>query len=185
MVVVGLLLVGCCGPLFAQAPFRTGTFDLGFYADESRLLDCVNGAPGARFDLYLWAWVPPDTGTAYITVRLELPAGLDPSARPVFHPLVSEVVIVDYPDDSVEWTMVFDDCPTGWIEVYRQAYVIQSSNPRNIRILGQHSMIRDCEFVLQDVVVLNNLAVNDPECETMAGALATWGVVKAVYGRTR
>ncbi|MFH1843041.1 MAG: hypothetical protein ABIF77_07510, partial [bacterium] len=73
----------------------------------------------------------------------------------------------------------------GWIEVYRQAVVIQDSDPSNIRILGQHSMIRDCEFVLQDVAVINDLAVNDPECGTMVGAAATWGAVKSVYGGGR
>jgi len=178
---VHLLLVFCWSIANAQPPPNPGAFCAGVYADESRTLDCVNGLPGASFVLYLWAWVPPDTGLAYITLRFDLPANLDLTARPTFHDQVTGVIIADYPDGTVEWTMLVVDCPTGWIRVFTQACVISDAEPAAITIIGQHSMMRDCEFVLNDIEVLNALTVNDPDCEMTALEKATWGAVKRLW----
>jgi hypothetical protein len=50
-----------------------------------------------------------------------------------------------------------------------------------IGIRGVHSMVRDCTFVLNDVIVLNELTVNDPDCPTVPTAGNTWGRLKIMY----
>jgi hypothetical protein len=42
-------------------------------------------------------------------------------------------------------------------------------------------MMRDCDFVLNDIAVLNELTVNEPGCATVSVEGVNWGRVKALY----
>jgi hypothetical protein len=50
-----------------------------------------------------------------------------------------------------------------------------------IGIHGVHSMVRDCTFVLNDVIVLNVLTINDPDCPMVPTVGNTWGSMKSMY----
>lgn len=167
----------------AAAPGTAATdgFRVGIYADQERTLTCVNGAPGAGFHQHVWAWVPPDTGLAYLTLRFRFPAVLDLTARPALHPQVADLIISEYPPDTTEWNLVLTGCPDDWILVLSQWCVITGDAEGAITILAPHSMARDCRFDLHDLEVLNNLAVNDPACETTDAGAATWSAVKSCY----
>jgi hypothetical protein len=106
---------------------------------------------------------------------------LDLSAHAVFNPLVVYFIVTDYPGGTVEWNMILADCPSGWIRVFEQQCTLLDDQPSEIRILAAHSMMRDCQFVLNDLTVLNNLRLNDPGCDFVANPTTTWGTVKSSF----
>jgi hypothetical protein len=176
-----LMLGGCLGMALAQPPSDPSLFQAGLFGDDDRTVTCNSGQPCAVFSQKLWAWVPDDLGLAYITLRFDFPDNLDLSAHPTFHPLVSGIIITRYPGGTVEWNMIFSDCPSGWILVFEQPCVLLDDQPAKIGILDGSSMVRDCEFVLNGLVVLNNFGLNDPGCATVPTRTTTWGGVKSLY----
>ncbi len=187
MKIATLILLVCmlCGGASAQLPPRSDEFFAGVYADESRVMGCISGPAGSRFEMFVWAWVPLDAGLTYVTLRFDFPLNLALDGRAVFNDLVTEVIVVDYEDGTVEWTMLFSECPSGWIEIFRQECVILDASRSEVGIAGDHSMIRDCDFVLNDLEVLNDLAVNDPGCVFVPVDAAAWGAVKSIFRRNR
>ena len=166
---------------FAQEPPRPDLFHAGVWGDDARTVTCVSGQAGGAFEQVVWAWVPDDLGLSYITLRFDLPLNLDLSARAVYNDLVVDVIISDYSDGTVEWNMLFSGCPSGWVRVFSQECVLLDGEPSLIGIHGVHSMMRDCTFVLNDLVVLNELVVNDPDCATVPAFATPWGSVKILY----
>jgi hypothetical protein len=176
-----VLLLAACGSSPAAEPLSVDEFTVGVYGDDSRLVTCVSGPPGSTFEQVIWAWVPDELGLAYITLRFEFPENLDLSRRPVFHDLVTNVIYTDYSQGTVEWNMIFDECPSGWVKVFAQEFVLLDDQLCRIGIRGANSMLRDCSFVLNDVIVLNQLAVNDPDCPTVSAVTVTWSGLKSMY----
>jgi len=176
-----LMLVGCLGMAPAQPPPDPDLFQAGIYGDDARAVTCISGQAGATFPQKLWAWVPDDLGLAYITLRLDFPDNLDLSAHPAFHPAVSGIIITRYPGGTVEWNLILTGCPSGWILVFEQPCTLLDGQPAEISILDGASMMRDCGFVLNGLVGLNNFSVNDPGCATVPTIATTWGAVKSLY----
>jgi hypothetical protein len=168
------LTLACSGSL-AQDPPHPDRFAAGLYADDARAVTCVTGTAGAAFSQVLWAWAPPDLGLRYLTLRFAFPANLEHAGRPVFHDQVTDVIITDYVDGTVEWNLVFTDCPSGWIRVFVQECVLLDDQPARIGIHAADSMARDCTFALNDLDVLNELLLNDPGCPTVPAATVSWG----------
>jgi hypothetical protein len=165
----------------AQDPLDPNLFQAGVYGDHDRTVTCISGQSGATFEQVGWAWIPDDLGAAYITLRFEFPANLDFSAHPIFHDLVVDVLVRDYPGSTVEWRMLFEGCPSGWIKVFSQQCILLDDQPSEIRIFGENSMVRDCDFILNDLSVLNNLSLNDPDCQTVSVEVSTWGWIKSIF----
>ena len=174
-----------CGGASAQLPQRQDEFFAGVYADESRAMYCISGPTGSRFEMFVWAWVPLEAGLTYVTLRFDFPSNLALDGRAVFNDLVTDVIVVDYEDGTVEWTMLFSECPSGWIELFRQGCVILDESRSEVRIEGDHSMMRDCSFTLNGLEVLNNLAVNDPGCMFVPVDAVAWGALKSIFRRNR
>ncbi|MFT5232504.1 MAG: hypothetical protein ACI9UK_000384 [Candidatus Krumholzibacteriia bacterium] len=167
---------------FAVPAFAQTEFQVGLYADDARSITCVTGSAGDQFEQILWAYVPEDLALTYLTVRFRFPENLDLSARPNFNDQIGTVLYTDYVMNTVEWNMIFSGCPTGWVKVFSQPCVLQNSQPARIEILGQNSLTRDCAFFeLNDLVVLNELEVNNPECTAVSARPHRWGTVKAAY----
>lgn len=181
--VSALLAIVLLGLLLTSAtPAHATLLQVGVYADEARTIDCVDGPLGGSFEQTVWAWVPRDRGLIYVTLRFDFPDGLDRSARPVFHESIDDLIVTDYADGTTEWNMILDgSCPGGWVQLFRQRCVIESTQRMRIGIRGQHSMIRACDFVLEDVVVVSELEVNDPACETVPRASEQWGALKGRF----
>ena len=144
-------------------------------------MSCVSGPAGSSFDMFAWGWVPPGEGLTYVTLRFDFPGNLDMTGRPAFNDLVIDVILVDYDDGTAEWTMLFSECPSGWIELFRQKAVILDTSRSDILIVGDNSMMRDCGFVLNDIEVLAQLAVNDPDCTFVPVETGSWGAVKSLF----
>jgi hypothetical protein len=182
MRLLGLVLViAGAFPVFAQPPLNPNLFQVGIYADEAHTVTCVVGEPGATFEQSLWAWVPQELGLAYITIRFRFPTNLDLTSRPLFHELVSDVIFSDYVENTVEWNMLLTECPSGWVRIFRQECALLDGEPSRIGILADDSMMRDCDFVLNDIAVLNELTVNDPGCGLVGVQAVSWGRVKSLY----
>jgi hypothetical protein len=45
-------------------------------------------------------------------------------ARPVFNPLVVQFIPADYTDGTQEWNMVFEQCPSGWVQVFTRQWMV-------------------------------------------------------------
>jgi len=179
-VLFALLLTGSGSDSPAEMRADPG-FLVGIYGDENRSVTCVTGPAGATFEQVAWAYVPNALGLASVTLRFDFPANVERSTRPVFHDLVTQVIYTDFADGTDEWNMLFVDCPSGWIQVFSQECVLLDDQPSAIQILGDHSLARDCPFVLHDVEVVNQLALNDPDCPNVPSAALTWGRLKSVY----
>ena len=91
------------------------------------------------------------------------------------------MIYTDFVDGTSEWNMTFVGCPSGWIRVFTQECVLLDDQPSRIGILGGRSMVRDCTFVLNAVTVLNEIEVNDPDCETVPVAARSWGGIKSTF----
>jgi len=180
-IIMIVLLLAAFGSAPAVEPLSVNEFTVGVYGDDARAVTCVSGPPGSIFQQVIWAWVPDELGLAYLTLRFEFPENLDLSRRPVFHDLVTNVIYTDYSEGTVEWNMIFDECPSGWIKVFSQEFVVLDDQFCRIGIRGANSMLRDCTFVLNDIIVLNELAVNDPDCPTVSAVATTWSGVKSIY----
>jgi hypothetical protein len=166
----------------AQPPADPAQYQAGVFGDESRAVSCVSGPPGADFQEEVWAWMPGDPGLAYVTLRFTHPPQIDTSARPIFHDLVTRVIVTEFADGTSEWNLVMTGCPIGWINLFSRRCVILEETPCRIGIRGMHSMMRDCGFILhQPVEVLGELMVNEPGCETVPGGSRAWGALKASY----
>ncbi len=177
-----LVLVLGSASTFAQNPDVRELFQVGSYADDARTITCVSGEAGATFEHMVWAYVPDDLGLAYITLRFDFPANLDLATyRPDFNDLVADVIITDFAGGSVEWNMIFTECPSGWVKVFTHEIVILDGELSRIEILSANSMLRDCTFILNDLNVLNELVVNDPDCPTVPTTATTWSDVKSLY----
>jgi hypothetical protein len=174
-----------CGTLSAQAPPRPDEFFAGIYADGSREMDCISGPAGASFDIFAIGWVPLEAGLNYVTLRIDFPANIELSGRPALNDLITELIVIDYDDGTSEWTMLFSQCPSGWIELFSQKTVILDPSGSDVTIVGDDSMIRDCDFILNGLGVLGGLAVNDPACEFVSVENTGWGAVKSIFRQYR
>jgi hypothetical protein len=130
---------------------------------------------------HVWAWIPEDTGLVYITLRFDFPPNLNLTSRPTFHELLTELVVSEYSDGTTEWNMLFVECPSGWLEIFTRTCVIIDRHPAVIRIAGEHSMVRDCGFILNDIEVLSDLRINDSECDQISSRGVTWGGMKELF----
>jgi len=174
--VLCLLLAGSAAR--AQAP---RDYSVGLWGDDARTVTCVTGAAGDVVPVEGWAWSPGEQGLRYVTLRLAIPADVEPVGRPVFHPLVTDVVITPYVDGTVEWNMLLTDCPPGWVRVFTQDYRLLDTAPSVLAIHGANSWIRDCTFALNEPEVLNDLGINDPGCGSVPAAPVAWGALHAGY----
>ena len=77
--------------------------------------------------------------------------------------------------------MLLTECPSGWVRIFRQECAILDGEPSRSGILADDSMMRDCDFVLNDIAVLNELTVNDPGCGLVGVQAVSWGRVKSLY----
>jgi len=175
------LLVFSTGQGFARQPLNSHLFQVGDYADEERTITCISGSAGAVFERHVWAWIPDNLGLAYITLRFDFPVNIDFSHHPVFHDRVIDVIYTEFTGGTAEWNMIVADCPSGWINVFTQECEFLNSAPSTIGLLGQFSMMRDCTFILNDVVVLNELVLNDPGCTTVPVVEVYWDGLKSCY----
>lgn len=176
------------GPARAQAPPHPDLFQVGVYADMSHSLTCFSGAAGDSFEQVVWAWVPDSLGLAYITLRFDFPDNVAFGPRPLFNDLVSNLIITLYNDGSSEWNLIIDDCPSGWVWILTREGVLLDDRPSCIAIQQDHSMMRDCTFILNDLTVLDELALNDPACGSVPDRDLAWGAAKCLYrwpGRPR
>jgi hypothetical protein len=178
MVIFLLILTG--GPATVQS-LDNSNFLVGLYADEARSIACVTGGPGTVFEQVAWVYVPNELGLAYVTFRFDFPENLDRTRRPVFNELVSHTIFTDFPDGTVEWNMLFDDCPSGWIQVFSQECVLLDSQLSWIEIVGALSLARDCDFILNGVHAISDLSLNDPECPQVSAVAMTWSSMKTMY----
>ncbi len=174
-----LLLLPASG--LAESPKTEDVFQAGIYTDDSRTMSCISGPAGTEFEFSVWAWVPEDLGTAYITLRFGFPENVGWVDHPVFSDLVGNVIYTDYVGGTVEWNMLMLDCPSGWIKVFTRQAEILDTEISTIRILSEFSMVRDCNFVLNDLVVLEEFALNDPACTNVPVAQTSWDSVKSQY----
>ena len=180
MAMIMLLLVLRVGPAAAR-PLANYTFLVALYADQSRSVTCVSGPPGTFFEQVAWVFVPNELGLAYVTFRFDFPENLDRTRRPVFNDLVLDTVFTDFPDGTVEWNMLFGGCPSGWIQVFSQECVILDSQISRIRIVGDRSLARDCNFALNGVFAISDLSLNDPECQQVSTVPMIWSSLKSMY----
>lgn len=180
-IVMIVLLLSGLGHAFAADRSPMNWFQAGIFGDDARVVTCVSGPPGSTSEQVVWVWVPDELGLAYVTLRFAFPENLDLSSRPVFHDLVTNVILTDYVDGTVEWNMLFDECPSGWVKIFSQEFVLLDDLPSRIEIHGVDSMVRDCTFVLNDVTVLNELTVNDPGCPPVSTANMIWSSLKSMY----
>jgi len=185
--ITSLILLICvlCGGASAQLPPRPDEFFAGVYADEARTMNCISGPAGSSFDIFVWGWGPLGEGLTYATLRFDFPENIDMTGRAVFNDLVIDVIIVEYDDDTVEWTMLFSECPSGWIELFRQKTVILDDSISEVGIVQRNSMMRDCGFVLNGIEVLGRLAINDPGCAFVPVETDSWGAVKNLFRQYR
>ncbi len=176
-----LLLVFMFSDTIAREPAQPDLFQAGIYGDFDRNVTCISGQPGAVFEQVAWAWVPGELGLAYITLRFEFPDNVDFTIRPVFNDLVLDCIVTEFVGGTVEWNMIVDECPSGWIPVFFQQCTLLDDQQSTIRIHGEHSMMRDCNFILNDLSVSNNLSLNDPDCMNVSTEISTWGRIKSIY----
>ena len=174
-----------CGSAAAQAPPGPDGFYAGIYADRSRTIDCISVPAGSSFDIFAIGWVPLGEGLTYVTLRFDFPANIELSGRPELNSLITELIVVDYDDGTSEWTMLFSECPSGWIELFSQNTVILDTSGSDVIIDGDNSMMRDCDFVLNDLDVLGSLALNDPGCAFVPVDYSGWGAIKSIFRQYR
>lgn len=179
--VVVLLLALTAGPAGGGEAAPASLFQVGIYGDDARQVACVAGPAGALLRQVAWAWVPGDLGLAYVTLRLDVPPNLEPRGHPAFDAAVTRWIVADYPDGTVEWTLLFAGCPSGWIRLWSQEFAPLDAQPARFGIRAEYSMIRDCAFVLNEVDVVNELTVNDPRCGRVPASGPTWGSLKRRY----
>jgi len=180
MAMIMLFLILRVGPAAAR-PLANGTFLVALYADQSRSITCVSGPPGTTFEQVAWVYVPNDLGLAYVTFRFDFPENVDRTRRPVFNDLVLDAIFTDFSDGTVEWNMLFGGCPSGWIQVFSQECVLLDSQPSRIRIVGDRSLARDCNFTLNGVSAISDLSLNDPECMQVSTVSMIWSRVKTMF----
>ena len=168
----------------AGTPSGAHAFRAGVYSDDPGDSTQVCEAAGSTFDQVVWVWVPADLGLVYVTLRFEFPANLGRHSDPRFHDQLIQVIYTDYPDGTVEWNMVLDACPSGWIRIFSQTLELLDGEPSKIGINGADSWIRDCDFVLHRVDVTNELAINDPDCAGVSLVGPSWGMIKTRFERT-
>ncbi|MBN2072131.1 MAG: hypothetical protein JW814_11810 [Candidatus Krumholzibacteriota bacterium] len=176
------ILMILAGGSRAQLPPNPSEFYVGTWADEAHLESVVCGDTGTVFQLYTMAWIPSGSGLNYITLRFDFPGCLDGSARPVFSEYYLKLIVVDYGTGGTEWTVLFDQCPSGWVLVFRQDIMIIDPDQCGVIIAGEHSLARDCDFVLRDLTVLNDLSINGPGCDPTPTGNGTWGRIKCLMG---
>lgn len=176
-----ILLMAGTGPSAPPESAHTPVFLVGLFGAEGREATSFCGPPAATFEQTAWVFVPNDLGLAYVTLRLDFPSNIELAPRTVFHELVSQVIYTDYPLGTVEWNMVFNDCPSGWIRIFSQDITLLDDQPSRIGLLGQHSLARDCNFLLHGVTVSHELEVNEPGCEVVQESGLTWGALKSRF----
>jgi hypothetical protein len=162
----------------AQLPINQDLLYSGVWADESRSSGTTCSESDTIIDIFIWAWVPQDAGLNYITLRMIYPPGIFEGSRPEFNEFFSELIIVDYGSGGKEWTLLFNQCPSQWVLLFRQAVTVSGTGEISISITGEHSLARDCDFVLQNMNVLNNMSINGPSCDVVSTDQATWGTIK-------
>lgn len=166
----------------AQPPSHPEIFQAGLYVDGNRTLDCVSGPAGTAFRQYLWAWVPPEAGAVYLTIRVRFPDNVDHSVRPVLSSLVTELYVIDFGSAGVEWTfLLLAGCPTGWILLAVQDCHILDNDSSEIAISEEFSLARNCAFALEGLSVLSNLQIGTGTCAPVSAVRSTWGTVKNMY----
>ncbi|MBU8922722.1 MAG: hypothetical protein KOO63_12965 [Bacteroidales bacterium] len=131
--------------------------------------------------LYVLAWVPQDAGLNYITLRMVYPPEIFEKSRPEFSEFFSELIVVDYGNGGIEWTLLFSQCPSQWVLVFKQAVTVSGMEEEAVSITGINSLARDCDFVLHGMNVLNNMSINGPSCDVVSTCNTTWGAIKSMY----
>ena len=81
--------------------------------------------------------------------------------------------------------MLFSECPSGWIELFRQKTKILDDSISEVGIVERNSMMRDCGFFLNGIEVLGGLAVNDPGCVFVPVDTDSWGAMKSLFRQYR
>ena len=173
-----LALLLCSGAAEAQTPPDPDRFCAALFAGDSLAWQCASGPAGSDFPLRLLLWVPPGSGLNYVTIRFDFPGNIGLSGRPALNGLAMELIPVDFADGTVEWTILFDGCPEGWVEVLRQTCVLLDEAPSTLRMIEAYSLARHCDFVLEGVVVMNDFRVNDPSCPFVGAGERSWGAIK-------
>ena len=168
-------------PLLATAPARAEAYRVGIYGDGDREVSCVSGSVGDSFEQVVWAFVPDDAGLVYLTLRLDFPENISLARNAIFHDQVFDVIYTDFAGGTVEWNLFLRECPSGWIEVYRHEFTLLDEESSRIRILGAHSWIRDCGFMLNQVETTSALGVNEANCGTVPTVATDWGVLKTHF----
>lgn len=107
-----ILISAPIGKSSAQLPPNQDLFYSGVWADEARSIENVCCESDTAVDLYFWAWVPPDAGLDYITLRMIYPPAIFEGSRPQFNEFFSELIVVDYGSGGIEWTLLFAGCPS-------------------------------------------------------------------------
>ena len=166
-----------------QGGAMASSYSVGGYADESRSTSCVVGPAGSTFQHVVWTFVPGDAGLTYVTFHFQFPSNIELGRNPVFHEQVTVVNYADYSDDTTEWHVVFNGCPSGWIQVFSQEIVLLDEQPSVIGIRTDGSWVRDCDFVLNEVDIVSQLSVNGPDCEVVATDESGWSTIKSRYLR--
>ena len=162
--------------LIAILPSTAAAFRAGVFADTPDS-SCV-ADPGG-FEQLAWVWT--SAGMVYVTLRIDFPDNLESRSEPVFDSRVIEFVMTDYPDGSEEWHMVLEDCPGGWVQVFRQRVTLIDDQPSTVRIRGGDSWIRDCSFVLHRPEVIGDLGLNEAGCGSVSTLDRGWSGLKTVY----
>lgn len=178
---IGRLVFWGCLWLAVGTACRASDFEVGVFADTEHTLSCLPFGGPAERQMVLWAHLPPDEGLAYVTVRFRFPDNLRFSHPPELHPAARFFIETPFPGGSEEWNIVFDGCPGDWVPVLARAFELLDGEPSVITIAAEHSMLRDCDFTLNDVLVISELSLNDPECQEVSAAPRTWGGLKARY----
>ena len=175
-----LAIVFAAGSARAQMPPDPDRFCACLYADELMLNGCVSGPAGSAFDLFLFLWVPAGPGLKYVTLRFDFPEVLGLSGRPHLHALATDLIVVDFIDGTVEWTVLFRQCPGEWVEVFRQECILLGEDLSPVRIVEANSLARDCDFVLDGLIVMNAFLLNDPSCPFVGTDDSSWGAIKGL-----
>lgn len=178
---VVLMLALAANTASSQTPPSPDIFHLGVYADSARTLECVEGTPASTFRLHVYVWVPEGPGGNYITVRMSLPESVGLTGRLTTGASVANVIVTDYGNGGEEWNFFLSDCPHGWILLAWQDSEVLYQESAEVAISGQFSLARNCDFVFEDIDVINNLGVGTGACASIPVSHTSWGIVKAAY----
>ena len=162
-------------------PLRAEACRVGAWLDSGRTATCVTGGPGTVFRQEAFAYAPEPAGLAYVTFRLRFPPNIEIVGRPQLSDHVSGTVFTSFADGTEEWNFIVTGCPAGWVPIFGLDCRILDTEPALMEIRATGSLLRDCTFVLNGVVVQAEVRVNDPDCDPLPLRGTTWAGLKALY----